>query len=204
MTSNTYERMVERYKSGEIPWDDTLPPPEVIELVDELTPGRALDLGCGYGRASIYLAQQGWQVDGVDFVPEAIAEAAVRAKNASVADNIHFHLSSVSKLHFLEGPYDLALDVGCLHGLAESERGPYRDGLRRLLAPGGIYLLFIRLAEAGDEAAEEENGPPGVLETAVRALFADGFYLKRVTYGETQVENRSPWTSAWFHYIWRA
>jgi len=38
-------------------------------------PGRALDLACGEGRNSIYLAQQGWQVTGADFSPVAIAKA---------------------------------------------------------------------------------------------------------------------------------
>ena len=42
---------------------------------------RILDLGCGPGRASIYLARLGWQVDGVDFVPQAIATARQRARS---------------------------------------------------------------------------------------------------------------------------
>ena len=63
---------MERYASGVIPWDDDLPPPELMALVEKQPAGRALDLGCGYGRSSIYLAQHEWEVDGLDFVPQAV------------------------------------------------------------------------------------------------------------------------------------
>ena len=39
----------------------------MIAAASSLPPGRALDLGCGYGRTAILLAQHGWRVDGVDF-----------------------------------------------------------------------------------------------------------------------------------------
>lgn len=76
---SSYERFIERYETERIPWDDPLPPPEVIQLAARLPAGRALDLGCGFGRAAIYLAQQGWSADGIDFVAQAIDEAQRRA-----------------------------------------------------------------------------------------------------------------------------
>lgn len=85
-------RFTERYTNGQVPWDDSLPPPEVQALVATLPPGRALDLGCGYGRTAIYLAQHGWQVDAIDFVPQAIAEAEKRAMAAGVAPKFSFTL----------------------------------------------------------------------------------------------------------------
>ncbi|MEJ2748783.1 MAG: methyltransferase domain-containing protein [Anaerolineae bacterium] len=182
-----YERMKERYLNGRVPWDDVLPPPEVIELIPTLPPGRALDLGCGYGRASIFMARHGWQVDGVDFVAEAVAEAARRAEAAGVSDKIHFHESPVSELDYLTGTYDFALDVGCMHSLDEVELQRYAAALRRLLRPGAVYLLYARLQEPDQDA---ESGPRGVPEQAVKALFADGFDLEQFVPGETAVEDR--------------
>ena len=190
-----YKRFAERYATGEVPWDDALPPPEVQALVAGLQPGRALDLGCGYGRASIYLAQQGWRVDGVDFVPQAIAEARSRAEAAGVSGQIQFHVASVSDLHFLQGPYDLAIDIGCMHAIPEEERPAYRDGLLRLLAPEAPYLLFARLRQEGENV---EDGPRGLTEEAVRALFEPDFELKRVERGETHADESPPWPSAWY------
>ncbi|MEM7116868.1 MAG: class I SAM-dependent methyltransferase [Chloroflexota bacterium] len=189
----SYQRFVERYKTDEVPWDDVLPPPEAIELLADLPPGRGLDLGCGYGRASIYLAQLGWTTDGIDFVPSAIAEANRRAAEAQVAERIRFHVGSVTELDFLEAGYDFALDVGCLHNFDEPQRIAYEAHLRRLLKPEAWYLLFAHMA---DLAAEQPRAK--VDETAVRALFADYFTLERIERGVTEIPDMAPWRSAWF------
>jgi SAM-dependent methyltransferase len=189
-----YRRLRERYETGEVPWDDDLPPPEVQQEAASLTPGRALDLGCGYGRASIYLAGQGWQVDGVDFVDLAIIGARQRAEIAGVAARTSFHLSPVTDMPFLHGPFDLALDVGCMHSFDAAQQRTYRDELRRLLRPGARYLLFAHLRDE-DEPAEESRWAD---EATLRALFAAGFALDRVEHGVTQVEDQDPWRSAWF------
>jgi SAM-dependent methyltransferase len=190
------DRFTERYTTGQVPWDDVLPPPEVQHLVATLPPGRALDLGCGYGRTSIYLAQQGWQVDGVDFVPLAIAEARRRAKAAGTVKQIHFHVGSVADLHFAHGPYDLAIDVGCMHSLSTQLQESYRDELLRLLRPGAPYLLFARLRNPDDDPA---SGPSGMAETALRVLFAP-FTLQKTELGMTEGADYS-WRSGWFWYL---
>lgn len=190
------ERFTERYTNGQVPWDDTLPPPEVQKLVATLPSGRALDLGCGYGRTSIYLAQQGWQVDGVDFVPQAIAEAKRRAAAAKALARIQFHVGSVADLHFVDGPYDLAIDVGCMHSLSAKMQESYRDGLLRLLRPGAAYLLFARLRNPNDDPAD---GPSGLDEEALQALLAP-FTLQKEALGVTEGEDYS-WRSGWFWYV---
>jgi SAM-dependent methyltransferase len=191
----TYQRFVERYEAGRVPWGDELPPPEVIELVSKLSPGRALDLGCGYGRSAIYLAQHGWEVDGVDYMPLAIAEAKRRAEASGVNDKTHFHLASITDLGFLTAPYDLAIDVGSMHVLDEAGLHAYWAGLWRLLWPEAIYLLFVHLRR--DETPEEER-PHGILVETIYRLFGDGFRLERVEYGTTKVEDKPEWASAWF------
>ena len=189
------DRFTERYNNGQIPWDDVLPPPEVQALVAQLPPGRALDLGCGYGRTSIYLAQNGWQVDGVDFVPQAIDEAKRRAAAAGAAEKTRFHVGSVADLHFLAGPYDLAIDIGCMHALNPAMQQNYHDGLLRLLRPGATYLLFARLHEI-EEAESEEERFSGLGDDEVLALFAD-FKLENSEFGETAGSDYS-WRSGWF------
>ncbi len=189
-----FVRFSERYAHGEVPWAAELPPPEVIAYLATASPGRGLDLGCGYGRTSIYMAQKGWQVDGVDYIPQAIAEAKKRAAEAAVGDRINFHTASVTKLDFLSGPYDLAVDIGCMHAFAGTELSAYRDGLARLLAPGAIYLLFAHLHT---ETAEPSRW---IKEEALRDVFAHDFDLLHVEYGSTQVGDNPPWPSAWYRY----
>lgn len=189
-----YERMVELYQSGAVPWDHEDPPPEVLELVPTLPAGRALDLGCGLGRAAVFLARQGWYVDGVDFIAQAIAEARARAEQAGVADRIRFHVGSVLQLDFLSGPYDFALDVGCMHSFSLDELRAYHGELLRLLRPGAVYLLFAHLHEE-DTGAEQRRW---LAEHELRQAMAKGFALERVEYGQTQVGDQAPWRSAWF------
>jgi len=193
--SKLHQQMLEIYGSGQIPWDSGTVPPELVALAENLSPGRALDLGCGYGRASIFLAKLGWQVDAVEFVPSAIKEARVRATDAGVASQIDFHLTSVADLDFLQGSFDLALDVGCLHNLLEEELALYRSNLLRLLRSGGMYLLFGRLRQDHEPVDGEFRG---IHEESIRALFEEGFVFERIEHGSTQVEGQPPWESAWY------
>lgn len=193
----TYQRLHEFYTSDrQLPWDDPLPPPEVIDLLAGQTPGRALDLGCGYGRASIYMARLGWEVDGVDFVPQAAAVAAERAREAGV--DARFHIASVTDLGFLRGSYQFILDVGCAHALNADGFYQYFNHIKRLLATGGKYLLYVRLREEGEDMPQE--GPRGMPEESIRATFSDGFELEKVERGITKVEGMEPWQSAWFYF----
>ncbi|MDX1413706.1 MAG: class I SAM-dependent methyltransferase [Candidatus Promineifilaceae bacterium] len=194
---NRLKEFVEKYDSGSIPWDDELPPPELIALVRELEPGRALDLGCGYGRGSIFLAGQGWQVDGIDFVPQAIEIAKIRAAKSEHNQNIHFHNASVTDLDFLQYSYDLIVDIGCMHSMSKSPLVKYSDNLLRLARVGGLYLLFAHL---GDESDGKDEEIRWIRDEELLALFADGFELLDVEYGETQVEDKPPWKSAWYKF----
>lgn len=188
-----YQRLAERYASGDVPWDDPLPPPEIVDHVAALPAQRAIDLGCGYGRATIYLAAKGWDVDGIDFIPQAIAEAARRAKTAGVY--ARFHLCQATDLDFLAGPYDLAIDVGCCHNMSVDDLQPYQNQLQRLIRTGGDFLLFARLRE---ENGQGDNGPGGLHKLTVETVFADGFSLERVEVGSTDVPGQQTWRSAWF------
>lgn len=186
--------MEEIYESGSIPWDQIDPPPEVIDIATYLPIGRALDLGCGYGRASIYLARLGWQVDGVDFVAQAVEGARIRADQAGVSERVCFHQSPVTQLDFLHELYDFALDVGCAHGLTQEELMAYHQELLRLLKPGAIFLLFAHLNEEPNES-EKQNW---IDENTLQMIFSEGFHLEKAEHGQTQVNDQVPWRSAWF------
>ena len=57
---------------------------DLIDTVIDLAPGKALDLGCGIGQNSIWLAERGWTVTAVDISPGAIADARSAAKTAGL------------------------------------------------------------------------------------------------------------------------
>lgn len=195
-TNTPQHRFATRYEEGRVPWDAPTPPPEIVALAADMPPGRALDVGCGFGRAVIYLAEQGWSAVGVDFVPQAIAEAQRRAAAAGVADRATFYVASATELAFLAPPFDLIIDVGCMHSFTEEMLIAYRDEIARLLRPGGRYVLFAHLRDAAEP--EREDGPRGIAEAVVDDLLRGTFRLEHVERGVTQVEDRPPWNSAWF------
>jgi len=194
--SDRFHRMRERYLSGEIPWDHSEPPPEIISLSNELPAGRAIDLGCGTGRACVWLARAGWQVDGIDFVPEAIAIARERVAAAGVADKVRLFVADATRLDFLTEPYDLAIDIGCGHGFSEPELNAYLDEVRRLLKPGGLFAFFahLRTQNTPDAATLKTHVEQTLLLTALQSRFI----IEQFVPGETIVMGqRGP--SAWIY-----
>jgi SAM-dependent methyltransferase len=69
---------------AEHPWPSE-PDQALVELVEPLAPGAALDLGCGPGRNAIWLARQGWDVTGVDASAVGLAQATRRAADEGVS-----------------------------------------------------------------------------------------------------------------------
>ncbi len=74
----------ERYDGPTQVWSGS-PNPQLVAEASRLTPGTALDVGCGEGGDVVWLAQQGWQVTGADFSANGLARAARHAEEAGVA-----------------------------------------------------------------------------------------------------------------------
>lgn len=160
------------------PWDTGITPPEVVEAVEgpnALMPGRALDLGCGTGTNSLYLARHGWQVVGVDLAATAIRQARRKAKKAGLS--VEFHTADVTRLDFLQPPFDLALDIGCFHALDAEGWTRYRDQLGRLLGPGARFMLYAFGPRRG------RLMDMGITPDEVRRLFEPDFEVLRVDGG---------------------
>ncbi|MGW5363847.1 class I SAM-dependent methyltransferase [Actinopolymorpha pittospori] len=122
-----------------------------------ITPGRALDLGCGPGRNALHLAATGFEVDAVDLSPSAIRWAEDRAREAGV--DVGFHCGDAFTLADtdLRGPYDLVFDSGCFHHLPPHRRVSYLRLLDRSLAPGGHLALTCFAAGAmGSELGDAD------------------------------------------------
>lgn len=189
------EEFKERYQAGEIPWDDTLPPPEVVKLASDINPGQALDLGCGYGRTSIYLAANGWSAVGIDFVSEAIEVANKRSADAGLSDVLNFFEGDVTNLSFLQSQFDLVIDIGCMHTLHGDDLKRYKDGVIRLLKKSGYYLLFAHLY---DPSSEDDGEIQWIKDEEIMESFVPPLTMEWAEYGITQVPDKPPWRSVWY------
>lgn len=135
-----FERIYQHAHSAEeLPWHRDAPP-ELLQraIAERHGPARALDLGCGSGLFSVYLARRGYDVTSLDFSRSAVAMARQRAEDAGVRLDVQ---EANVLLWEGTGRFDVVLDSGCLHGLSDSERQSYKANLMRWLAPGGDYVL---------------------------------------------------------------
>lgn len=141
-----------------------------------LSPGRALELGCGNGRNAIYLATTGCIVDAVDFSQQALEWAREQAKSAGAA--VNFQQCSIFEAEFAEESYDLVYDCGCFHHLPPHRRKDYAGLVSRALKPGGRYGLVCFRPEGGSTYTDQEvyekrslGGGLGYTEARLRALW---------------------------------
>ena len=173
---------------GKPPWDTGISPPELLEFIEDHEPGRALDLGCGTGTNAITLAQNGWQVTGVDFIPRSIQQARRKAHKAGV--NAIFIVDSVTNLTEVLGPFHLILDIGCYQGLPLGHREPYRKNIKRLLAQGGSLLMygFYHDPEHGVEHGLSEQD-------------FDAFAIFHKLTGKKDSPDNRGRASTWLHYV---
>lgn len=113
--------------------------PRLVEVAGSLTPGRALDLGCGEGADAIWLAERGWQVVAVDVSPVALQRAATAADQQNLLDRIDFEQHDLSE-SFPEGTFDL-ISAQYLHTPVRLEREPVLRRAADRLVPGGTLLI---------------------------------------------------------------
>jgi 2-polyprenyl-3-methyl-5-hydroxy-6-metoxy-1,4-benzoquinol methylase len=128
----------ERYSGEEQIWSGN-PNAQLVAEVSGLTPGTALDVGCGEGGDVIWLARQGWRVTGADFSAHGLARAARHAREAGVGDRTDWW--QVDARAFAAG--GRAYDLVTTHFLHPPDRGMV-DVTRRLteaVAPGGHILI---------------------------------------------------------------
>jgi 2-polyprenyl-3-methyl-5-hydroxy-6-metoxy-1,4-benzoquinol methylase len=103
--------------------------------------GDLLEMGCGAGDLSLFLASRGYNVTGVDISPFAIEWA--REKTAEAGIQASFHVGDVRDLAaFADASFDLVLDGQCLHCIiGEEDRTAFLRSAYRVLRPGGVLHL---------------------------------------------------------------
>lgn len=127
-----------RYGSSDRIWSGN-PNGVLVREATDLTPGSALDLGCGEGADAIWLAQQGWRVTAVDISRTALKRGAGHAADAGVADRIDWQWHDLGA-SFPAGTFDL-VSAHFLHSPVEMARDKILRSAAAAVAPGGVLLV---------------------------------------------------------------
>lgn len=124
---------------NQLPWSHDEPSLFLAEICARRGPGRALDIGCGAGTDSLFLAQQGWEVTSLDFVPKALEYTQQRAREAGVAVNpVEADITDWEPPH----EYELVLDHGLLHNMDPVRYPAYRECVLKALSDDGELVLL--------------------------------------------------------------
>jgi len=125
-----------RYAGSELAWTAE-PNRFLVEEVASLVPGRALDLAAGEGRNSVWLAEQGWRVDAVDFSGVGLEKGRRRAEERGVS------VTWIEADLLAYAPEGASYDLVILFFL-QIPWASMREVLRRAsraVTPGGTFLL---------------------------------------------------------------
>jgi SAM-dependent methyltransferase len=171
----------DRTSSGAAPFWDTLYQQEEHPLTSDLPdaslvawqaegllgdrPDRtALDVGCGLGRNSRWLATHGFTTTGVDIAPDALALAARRSQGQDVTYVQRDFLRATPT----GAAFDLVYDSGCFHHLAPHRRISYMQALETSLAPGGLFgICTFAAGRMGTTSTDADLLRQGRLEGGV-------------------------------------
>ena len=117
----------------------------LVDQVERLTPGRALDIGCGTGGNAVWLAKHGWQVTALDYSVVAIEKGKRLAAEEGV--NVEFVVADAST-HQPQRHYDL---ITCFYiQMFPHQQANMLAKMSEALAPGGTFLFV----------SHDKSGPP--------------------------------------------
>jgi 2-polyprenyl-3-methyl-5-hydroxy-6-metoxy-1,4-benzoquinol methylase len=135
------EKVMERVydkasKPSDLLWHAEDPSPFLVKAMQQRKPGTALDLGCGAGVFSVYMAKAGYKVTGLDFIPKALELARELAKQ----NNVNVNWVQADLLNWNpETKFDIILDSGCLHTISDKKK--FKENIVKWLAPDGDFIL---------------------------------------------------------------
>lgn len=132
-----------------------------IDLIEELLrwgqvlqPAQVLDVGCGIGGSTLYLAQKYSAIaQGITLSPVQAKRATVRAQEAGLGDRVTFQVADALAMPFADHQFDL------VWSLESGEHMPNKPGFLaecyRVLKPGGIFLMATWCHRPTDSLAGE-------------------------------------------------
>ena len=172
-------------RTRQCPFFVLAPDENLVEWIQQgrVPAGRALDIGCGNARNSIYLSRHGCTVDAVDHSASAIDWA--RDEVAKAKAPVSVHCMSIFNFEVQEGAYDFVYDSGCFHHIPPHQRADYVRLVSKALKPGAAFGLVCFAPEGGSGRTDDEVYAQGSLgwglgydEAALREIWGEAFDIQ--------------------------
>jgi SAM-dependent methyltransferase len=141
------------------------PSPYLARETSDLTPGTALDAGCGSGAEASWLAARGWRVTGADISPEALARAAGRAAASGAGERVEWTRADLSRWR-PAAPFDLVMTHYAHPAIPQLD---FYDRIAGWVAPGGTLLIVGHLHTPGATSPGHQPAEPSATAVAITA-----------------------------------
>lgn len=161
----------------------------LVRFAQERSLGRALELGCSRGDDAIWLAQQGWQVLGVDVAPSALRAARDQAHTADLRARLKFERHDLA-LTFPGGAFELVCAL-YLESPVDFPRAKVLQRAADAVAPGGL-LLSVTHGSAAPWSWGDPNRAFPTAEDELRALELDASAWSKVFVGSSSRLAKGP------------
>jgi SAM-dependent methyltransferase len=148
--------------------DGAAPNPYLGPEIGGLTPGSALDAGCGAGAEAIWLAAHGWQVTAADIAPEALARAAERAARSEVSDRVRWVAADLTAW----APSERFNLVTTHYAHPAMPQLAFYHRISGWVAPGGTLLIVGHLHAPGSGGHGHGHHPPAEATVTVTDITA--------------------------------
>ncbi|MGH3635878.1 MAG: class I SAM-dependent methyltransferase [Mycobacterium sp.] len=178
----------QRYAGADRVWSGRVNA-RLAEVAAQLTPGRALDLGCGEGADAIWLAEHGWQVVAVDVAETALQRGAAEARARNVLDRISFQRYDLSE-SFPDENFDL-VSAQYLHSPVRLERETVLRRASASVKPGGV-LLIVDHGSAPPWMSNDHHHDFPSADEVVASLQLDEHRWRRVRMEKAERETIGP------------
>jgi SAM-dependent methyltransferase len=144
------------------------PNPYLARETGGLTPGTALDAGCGSGAEAIWLASRGWHVTAADISAAALAHAAERAAASEAGPRLRWVEADLSVWR-PDDRFDLVMTHYAHPAMPQLE---FYDRIAAWVAPGGTLLIVGHLHTPGATGHGHGHHPPAEASTTASAVAA--------------------------------
>ncbi|MDR0654417.1 MAG: class I SAM-dependent methyltransferase [Synergistaceae bacterium] len=172
------------YERTDTPFDIDAPDEWVADLEKRgKIHGNVLDSGCGPGRASIFLAERGYDVTGVDISGNAIERAASKSISKNVG--VRFIQTDICEWSGYDGYFDTVIDIGCFHSLStDDERRNYVSTLHRVCKVGAVVFLRALSAKNLQVKNSSNRAFPALSEEIIYDAFGANWNISDIAHRE--------------------